>query len=45
VNFNKIKKNDLKSIFLFIKKIKKEKIINKKNKIKLPIKYKKLMIC
>ncbi|WP_259288874.1 hypothetical protein [Candidatus Nasuia deltocephalinicola] len=44
INYNKIKKNDILNIFNFIKKIPKEKIINKDNKIKFPIKYKNIMV-
>ncbi|WP_259286146.1 hypothetical protein [Candidatus Nasuia deltocephalinicola] len=44
INYKKIKKIDISNIFNFIKKIPKEKIINKNNKIKFPIKYKNIMI-
>ncbi|WP_259289137.1 c-type cytochrome [Candidatus Nasuia deltocephalinicola] len=44
INYNKIKKNDILNIFNFMKKIPKEKIINKNNKIKFPIKYKNIMM-
>ncbi len=44
INYNKIKKNDILNIFNFIKKIPKEEIINKNNKIKFPIKYRNIMI-
>ncbi len=44
INYNKIKKNDILNIFNSIKKIPKEKIINKKNNIKFPIKYRNIML-
>ncbi|WP_259292851.1 c-type cytochrome [Candidatus Nasuia deltocephalinicola] len=44
VNYNKIKKNDILNMFNFIKKIPKEEIINKNNKIKFPLKYRNIMI-
>ncbi len=44
INYNKIKKKDIINMFYFIKKISKEKIINKNNKIKFPIKYKNIMM-
>ncbi|QSF25326.1 hypothetical protein CU086_00630 [Candidatus Nasuia deltocephalinicola] len=43
-NFSKIKKKDLKEMFFFLKKTKNENILNKKNSLKFPIKYKKLII-
>ncbi|WP_259286016.1 c-type cytochrome [Candidatus Nasuia deltocephalinicola] len=44
INYNKMKKNDILNIFNFIKKIPKEEIISKNNKIKFPIKYKNVMM-
>ncbi len=44
INYSKIKKKDIINMFNFIKNIPKEKIANKNNKIRFPIKYKNIMI-
>lgn len=44
VNYCKIKKNDIKNLYIYLKNLNNENIINRKNKIKFPLNYRNFLI-
>ncbi|AGS33261.1 putative gluconate 2-dehydrogenase CccA; Cytochrome c, mono- and diheme variants [Candidatus Nasuia deltocephalinicola str. NAS-ALF] len=43
-NYCKIKKNDIKSLYIYLKSLNNENIINRKNKIRFPLNYRSFLI-